>query len=399
MAVGLAESSAEAPAEFTVESAVEHARAHHPMLAAARARLEVAAGRRLQAGRLANPSFEFGWNNSPDFEEREATFGFTQAFPLTSRLRHEREVAAADLRAAEAEIAVVERRLLHEVRLAATLVLAARQTLAFTHEQLEHETEVAEFIEAAAARGEASTLEATGARLEVAELNVEADELEHALQARTADLAAAMGIDSDHLPVMIGELPEPSLPETSAFVASILPEYRAAIAKFSAAAASAELARSERYDDVSVGLFGSVGREEDAPIGFEREERIGFRISIPLPFWNRNQGNIASREAEAFAAKKDADAIAAAARTRVRALQADARAHLERIAKIDTDLIPLAETNARQTEAAHREGLADAQAVFLAHHHLLQARIERADELRDFHLSRIRLEHALGLDL
>jgi cobalt-zinc-cadmium efflux system outer membrane protein len=47
-----------------------------------------------------------------------------------------------------------------------------------------------------------------------------------------------------------------------------------------------ELAKNERFPAISV---GPTYTEENA---FERERTIGVGVSLPLPLWNRNKGNI-----------------------------------------------------------------------------------------------------------
>jgi cobalt-zinc-cadmium efflux system outer membrane protein len=382
---------------FTVKSAADRARAHHPLLAASRAQIDVAAGRLEQAGKLPNPTFDFEWDNTPDFYEREAKFGFTQAFPITSRLRLERAVGTSMLRAAEAEVAAFERELLQGVRLAAVRCLASEETVRLTRDQLEHERDVATFIEAAAARGEASAIDTTTARLEVAELEIAIEKLIADQRRLRAALAAAMGFTEDSLPRVEGDLPPRVLPDTNRLSPEELPEYRAVLARIEVAESEIELAEAGRYEDVSAGLFGSVGREEDAPFGFEREHRIGFAVSIPLPLWNRNRRAIAEKTAEAFARRKDAEALAAKMIAAVRSLRTEADAALENIAAIEGTLLPIAERQTEQIETAHRAGLVSATETFRSHHRLLEIRIARAAALRDFHLARIQLEHALGI--
>lgn len=58
------------------------------------------------------------------------------------------------------------------------------------------------------------------------------------------------------------------------------------------------LARNERYPALSVGPTFS---EED--VGGTREQTIGVGISLPLPLWNRNDGNVATAKARQIQAE------------------------------------------------------------------------------------------------
>ena len=92
-------------------------RAANPDLAAARLRIAEARGRLVQSGRLSNPEVEFGYNRNTA-NPREHTLGVAllQRFPVTARLRFEKAVSQAQLAAAEAEVADVERKLIAQAR-------------------------------------------------------------------------------------------------------------------------------------------------------------------------------------------------------------------------------------------------------------------------------------------
>jgi len=59
-----------------------------------------------------------------------------------------------------------------------------------------------------------------------------------------------------------------------------------------------DLAKNERYPDISVGPTMS---EEKA--GSDREQIVGVAISFPLPLWNRNSGNIEAAKARRMQAE------------------------------------------------------------------------------------------------
>ena len=68
------------------------------------------------------------------------------------------------------------------------------------------------------------------------------------------------------------------------------------------------LARKDGYPSLTVGPYFSQERAGD------REQQIGVGISLPLPLWNRNKGNVKTAEARrtqaetlAFVAQRDLD--------------------------------------------------------------------------------------------
>jgi cobalt-zinc-cadmium efflux system outer membrane protein len=102
-------------------------RAQNPDLAAARLRIQEAVGRMNQSGRLANPEIEAGLEHNPRFREGKFEVGVSQRFPITDRLRLEKDVSLTELKASEAEVREVERQLTGQAREAVVKVLASRQ--------------------------------------------------------------------------------------------------------------------------------------------------------------------------------------------------------------------------------------------------------------------------------
>ena len=88
-------------------------RAQNPELTAARVRIREALARSAKAGRHANPELETSVEQNSRFREWKAEIGFTQRFPVTDRLRLEREIGLTEVKAAEAEVREVERHAAH----------------------------------------------------------------------------------------------------------------------------------------------------------------------------------------------------------------------------------------------------------------------------------------------
>ncbi|MDB6071012.1 MAG: TolC family protein, partial [Verrucomicrobiales bacterium] len=101
---------------FSPDSAAAYAIAHNPDLAVARATLDEARARVLQAGNLANPELET--EVRPNLAGREFSAGITysQRFPLTNRLRLEKALSLAAVKTAEIEIQANARTLAAEVK-------------------------------------------------------------------------------------------------------------------------------------------------------------------------------------------------------------------------------------------------------------------------------------------
>jgi outer membrane protein, heavy metal efflux system len=379
----------------SLTSVGDRVRAQNPDLAAARLRIREALGRMNQAGRLENPELETSLQHNPSFRERGVEIGFSQRFPVTERLRLEKEVTLNEYRASEAEVREVERRIIAEAREAVVKVIAIRQQRQLLDEQAALAKEFATFLSDIAAKGEGSPLDAGQAKLEAASLAVEMRQLAAAEAAAAGSLKPLLGMRLGESLLVSGTLPPPMIP-TARSNPSRRPDFQAAKLEVTAAENSVMLEQAKRYDDVEGGFFAAVERTEDAPDGYDREAVVGLRFKITLPFWDRNEGAI-----EEAAARKKRKELEARALARSIHLEADAaRAEMSEWKKLLDDLnetlIPLADEQAKATEAAFRQGQAEIREVFLTREKRLKLSVTRLDSLREFHLARVRYESSLG---
>ena len=88
------------PSEIlTFESISSRVRNQNSELAAARFRIDEATGLAKQSGRLANPTFDTGISRQTRNNDGSIEIGFTQKFPLTNRLRIEKDISATEIQA------------------------------------------------------------------------------------------------------------------------------------------------------------------------------------------------------------------------------------------------------------------------------------------------------------
>lgn len=386
--------SAEPAEVVTYDSLPARVRASNPDLSAARLRIREALGRVRQAGRPANPELETSFEHNSRFNEGRIEVGLAQRFPVTDRLRLEKQVSLAEVDAAEAEVRNVERRLVVEARTAFVTVLSLRQRRELLREQEGLAGKLAEAISAAAKKGEDSPLGAGQARLEAAKLETEARKIDAEEAAATGQLKPLLGLSPSGGLHLSGKLGDPKLPAGGRAIRR--PDLEAARHEVRAAGSSVALEQAKRREDVEAGVFTAIERSEDAPEGFENEGIVGLRFKIPLPFWNKNEGAI--DEAVARRERKEKEVVALTANIRHEA--ATALAEMERwadlLGELDRDLLPLADDQTARTETAWREGQGELQGVFRAREQSLELRASRLDALREFHLARVRYEAALG---
>ncbi len=386
---------AESSVVVSLASVSDRIRAQNPDLAAARLRIQEALGRMNQSGRLDNPELETSIQHTPSFREGTIQIGLSQRFPVTDRLRLEKQVSLSQLKAAEAEVREVERTLVGKARQGIVNVLLLRQRRELLREQFGVSSEFAAFLSEVVAKGEGSALDAGQAKLEAASLSTEIRQLDASETALLGELKPLLGMRPGELLNVGGTLPEPTLPAASTDP-SRRPDLQAAELEAQAAAQGVLLERARRFDDVEGGLFTSAERIQDVPEGYRSDAFVGLRFKIALPFWNNNEGAI--QEAQAKQKRRELEAAALGRGIR---LEADtARNEMAQWAKliheINTTLMPLADEQRTFAETTYRNGQGEIQSVLRTREKRLQLAVARLDALREFHLARIRHETALA---
>lgn len=379
----------------TPETIPKRIRAQNPDLAAARLRISEAVGRMKQAGKPDNPQLETSIQHNQRFREGAIEIGISQRFPVTDRLRREKSISITELKAAELEVRQVEQKLIAEANRALIEVLAIRQRKDLLTRQSGLTKELAESIRTAAERGEGSLLDAGQASVEAMQADTEARQLDAKEASALAELKPLLGLRREEGLVVSGTLLSPALPGASTDP-SRRADFQLARVETDIAEQSIGLEKAKRREDWEGGAFFSAERTEDAPEGYENEAIVGLRLKIPLPFWNKNEGNIEAAEATHRRKQLETRALAETIRHEAGGARSEMAEWAKLIREIDTNLLPLANKQAADTEAAWRNAQADFQTVLRSRAQKLQLEATRLDALRDFHLARARHQAALG---
>lgn len=393
LAASLAE--AEPGVIISLESVGARVNAQNPDLAAARLRIREALGRNKQSGRLANPELDFEASHDPRFRERSIAIGFSQRFPVTDRLRLEKEVSATEVKVAEAEVSEVKRQLVAQAREGIVNVLAIRKRRDLLKEQSTLSKEFSDFLAGVAEKGEGSPLDAGQAKLEASSLALEMRQLDATEAAAVGGLKPLLGVRPNEPLYVSGVLPEVAIPGV-AVDPSKRPDFQAAALDAKAAAQGVALEQSKRYEDVEAGVFAGAERREDAPEGYDSESMLGVRFKIPLPLWNKNEGAIEEAQAKQERKEKEATALARNIRLEAEAARAEMMEWEKLLSETGNTLLPLADEQAKAAEEAYRKGQGELQAVFRNREKRMQLQAARLDALREFHLARVRYESALA---
>lgn len=384
---------------FTVPSAVEHARYHNPELVAARLAVAVAEGRRQTAGRLRAPEVEGELRpNVQGIGQGTAMIGLNQSFPLTRRLRREREVSDRLVLQAEADVREAERRLAGDVRLRCVELLAVRRQLAVQQRQIENSRELAAWAARTAGAAEGSVLETAQLEFDYHLMVARRQTYQNAEVERRLELAALLGLSESSVWDLEGELAPPTplmIPDPRA---KVLPrsDYQAARARVAVAQAELEVARASRWGDASFGLAAEEEREGGVMGNRMRNRFLGLRFSVPLPLKSRAVDGVPQALATVERTGLQAEAVAARVRTES-ALAWQQMRSAERLASAyENELLPAARRLEAQWQTWREAGQGSLGEVLRARERQLQLEMAWVEAIRDFHLAQARWQTAAG---
>ena len=368
----------------------------NPDLQTARWTIESARTRKLQAGRLSNPSLQTIFQDNTRNSERAIGFGLQQAFPVTARLKLEKSVAHHQILEAEAEVASVVRQRTESALELGVHLLGNQLRQVVLDDQIQLADELTSFLKVQSRQGEISPLDATHASLLAGELRQKLRPLRLRSRLLKSELRGLLGLTPAVGLVMDGTLSPMGLPTASEIHFEKLPEMRLLHRKIHTAEETLKLERANRVDDFKLGLVHQWSREEDVPIGIEAERQYGLQLSVPLPFWNRNEGRIGEGLSELSRLESSVEALKIAILNQVDAAYTAMVEHLAAYREITEQLIPGRLAYQEELEASFRQGLISFEALIKARERMLDLRFSEAEALESFHASRVKYLSASG---
>ena len=301
---------------------------NNPTVAQAEASVRASEGRRLQAGLFPNPVIGYEGDELAfrAFGDKSEHFFFVeQTIPLGGKLRKARRVFEQEAREEEVETSAQRQRVLNAIRVLYYQALGAQQQVDLRAELAKVATEATGTTGDLMNVGQADRPDYIEAQIEAEQVGLDLESARNNLAQVWQMLASVAGVP-DMQPVRLtGRLDEgiPPLDRASITTELLLnsPEVRTAKADVDRARAAVVRAKAERTPDMFI--RGGIGYSTElldlpsggipARTGPEANVQIGFN----LPIFNRNQGNIATAEAELAIAEREVDRVGLALRARI----------------------------------------------------------------------------------
>ncbi|TCS37921.1 cobalt-zinc-cadmium efflux system outer membrane protein [Paucimonas lemoignei] len=278
---------AEAAGPLTLQAALNMALRANSELSAARYELQAVEASVLQAGVLPNPALEVGVLDTRK-ETRETTVQLSQPIELGGKRAARVEAAERGRDAALAELNAKHADIRAAVITAFFNVLAAQERLSLAENSAELAKRATSVASRRVAAGKVSPVEETKARVAEASVRFELTQAKSELATARNRLAALWGSPTPRFERVEGRLDAlPALPERMALSQRLAasPALARARLEVDRRQALAQVERSRRIPDITLNM------------GVQRSEELGRNqaivgVSIPLPFFDRNQGNI-----------------------------------------------------------------------------------------------------------
>lgn len=273
----------------------------HPALREAEAELDSArAHARGQAQPLYNPELELGYEEAGD---KTKEVGLSQTFDISGKRSARASVASAEVTAAEARLAIVQKKLLGDLLTSLSEYQTRHAALGLAEKRVELHQDFLALAERRTRAGDLPQSELLTARLMLAEARAEESAARIEFSLAEERLLAVVG-DAPPVWPTLEDMPPQAVPPVEAVALESLPELRLATAEIAASRSRIRVAKKNRIPDPTLGV--RIGEESTfTPLGQRESSTLfGLTLSIPLPVRNSYSAEVDAAGADLIAAEQ-----------------------------------------------------------------------------------------------
>ena len=384
------------PGALSLQEAIARTLKGNPELLVFPAAKRVVEAERLQANFRPNPSIDLTAENfvgpSAARDQQQITLTLSQVIELGGKRAYRFDAADAAVGTVEAEYVIARLDALSEMARRFTDTAQSQAEIELAGRAVVLAQSIATSVERRIKAGAASTAERNRAQVVLVRARIDAERTRSDLASRRIALAAMWGeqeANFDTVQADLGQLP------TLIPIAPILDQLQQspAFARFAAERrlheAERKLARAQAVPDLTVGV--GVRR-----ISLSNDYTLVASLSMPLPVYNRNQGEIAAATAKIEVSDAEREAAHLRMRAVLYGLYQEAVQMRARAAAIKNEAIPQAEQALLLTQRGFDNGrfsfleLADAQ------RQVLELRSQLIEAYGDAHRLDAEIERLIG---
>jgi cobalt-zinc-cadmium efflux system outer membrane protein len=382
---------------YSLEELLTFVREFSPEVLATKAEIDAARGELITAGLLPNPKVEFTGRNQQIPDEDLSGFNYdvsiSQEIPLGGKIGHRKRIAQLNLEKANLDFENVLRLKTAEIKKAFYAVLFNQKRQELAKEALEVNKTILDIANKRYKAGDIPLLGVNLASAELQKTTAESITLQGELNQANLELlnVLGMGIDSSSLKVTGTLSKEPArfnLSELVIFASANRPDYKGFQVALKRADAEIALAKAGGVPDIEIG--GNFEKELGS------EKRAGGFVSIPLPLFNRNQGEVAKALSRKNQATLELAALKNKIEQEVRISFARMEASKKRLDVFQQGLVDLVRENLELNRKAFQAGEIEFLEVVRAQEEFIRTNTLFLEALYAYNLALVELETVLG---
>jgi len=376
---------------LTMDQALEAAFSNNPELAAAQWDIGIAQGDLQQAGLMPNPQVSWEAEDTRR-NSRTTTVLINQQIELGGKRGARVDVASRNQDAVGIELERKRNVLRADVIQAFSSSSTAQQRVLLARQSLELAERGLRVAQGRIKSGKTSPVEGTRAEVQLSEVRLELRRAERDEASALQQLALVMGAP---LPVflVVGDSSRsmPAVPDPLLLLDRIdrTAELRLAALQIDQREASLELERAQRIPDLTV----SVGSQYDA---LERERVNVVGLSMPIPLFNRNQGNVLAAARRTDQARDLRNASELRLRTEIQTTLDQWRTANTEVASFNQTILPAAQSAVDTATRGFEMGKFNFLDVLDAQRTLISARTQYIQAITEATNAWVRIERIFG---
>lgn len=390
---------------LSLGSALDSARSQNPQVAIARARVSEAEGMRTQAGLIPNPTLYATSENTPLGGSQPFTFGndtddyvyLIQKIELGGKRSRRLAFASENVGQMSIQSDVAMRQLLARVATAYWMAAGSAALDQLYQREVNTLDDIVDYNRARVRKG--ATAEADLIRIELesdrlrAQARVAAEQARRSLIALYREMGATAFPDSVTFTDRLDDLAELQPPDLQTVLRD-RPEMRAARQGVKQAEANFDLQRANAFPDPQL-MAGYKRFSGSKP--FTGQNTLFFGFQVPLPIFDRNQGQIAAARAKVTGAKDAVSDQEIMIRAEVASALADYRSIRQSLLKVLPQMAHRAAVSDQIAVGAYRLGGADILRFLDAARMDIETQVLLVQTLVDYHVSAVQLELVTGM--
>ena len=310
----------------------------------------------LTAGLRANPFLYYDtqlipygkFNDKKPGGQTQYDLNVTMPLDLSHKRRARVKVAVQARRVLEAQYQDSVRLLINDLYTAYVDALAARETVRYAHASVDSFEKVVTLTEELYKRGNRTPADVNRMKIQRSAAQVGLEDAQIMLRKTKQELVNLLSLevnDPDEFDLRgllrPASVPIPDYPALVDLAYSSRPDLQAFRIGVERANADIGLALANRFSDVYL-LYQPYTMQNNAPAGLPPAHSWAIGVTVPLPIFNRNQGNIARARLNVDQTRLEAQAIERRVKGEVFAAYEELKIAQRAVDKLETEILPAA---------------------------------------------------------